>query len=1204
MTDFPGIQGNAVIAASAGTGKTYVLTQVFLARVLGVGVDAPVRPEALVATTFSRAAAAELRARIEGALSAVAEAQDTASVLACFDDRLSATAEAVGLVELRRRAREALEEIPAATIDTLHGLAARLLRQHAVQLDITPEFAILEESAAFEEAERAIDDALANALEHEQSRRQAERFIDACYGLDGARSTLLVVTAKLDEEGFEADDIRFGSVTQQAVLLFDRLHELVTTLANSAEPDLAEPARNVLAHLPRPGRLPTVSPELAGNLEQLFEIRSLKRFKQFPAWLDFHEFRSQIRGSNNAARALALTQLARCASEMDADESWIAELLFDVSRRIDTGRRARGALSFGDLMRLARKALADHPALAAQAAARIELLLVDEFQDTSRVQRDLLLLLRERPESREARRPGAVPAPADIARDGLVLVGDRKQSIYGFRGADVAVFTELAAALSGEAAREALDLAGVTAGAEPVAEFFTQNVSRRSTPPVVEAINAIAGRDFPSVASSAFEIRYAASEALRLPPDATGDCGRVTIVEDHGAVPDDAAPIVATADNHLRVAHVAASLAQRLSREGVALRDIALLARRRATMPLLELALSRLQLPYVVAGRALYRMPEIRDVIAALRLAVDPLDRHALAVVARGPFGGLSDPLLAHLCDPSRGLRPVSEWGAVRIDNPAWRAQRDQLAERLDQFVQLASRLSPRDAIQHASEVFELEQVATRLPRGAVRLANVSRLMDIAASRGGGLPAFVRFVDRQIAIDADETEAAIFSDEDEAVRILTIHASKGLAFPHVILVDLETVERPSVRMLDVAALPDPTLVMRHKGEAGPIWTPLLRQAQDVGALRATAERQRLSYVAMTRAADHLAFVLPEAEKPRANSLHATLAGLLEDGTLDDIARVTRLSAHDLLEAASVEDAPDIDVPADAITRPSSPQQSTISVGTTALRDFAICPRRFRLLHVCAIDEPTPVEPTDGAHDSAAGEWDFRALGVAAHAVLETCALDGSDPIDQSAIAARLQRLLRGPPPDEVAGGIVRFLKSAYVADVARTARAVHRELAVTVPIAETQANRATARQLGLFDAELPSSERPPQPTLLLRCTLDVALRRSDGAVDVLDYKLASKAHLDRYRFQLETYRLAAMFRFETEQVRVGLVPLLAERPEPSWLERPRHPHLLDLAARLAASRWSDDWPHVARSRCRRARCGFESVCYGNQQATR
>jgi ATP-dependent helicase/nuclease subunit A len=335
----------------------------------------------------------------------------------------------------------------------------------------------------------------------------------------------------------------------------------------------------------------------------------------------------------------------------------------EIHKRLRDRHVAQHSLGFGDLLRLTRDGLRDHPEVARAAASRIELLLVDEFQDTSRVQCDLLLLLRERPERSRQRTPGALPVAADLAPRGLVVVGDRKQSIYGFRGADVSVFAELSTALAGSAAARLLDLpASATPldDAPAVAEVSTLVDSYRSDRAIVDAVNLISERDFRPRLDRSFEIHYAPAEALRVPESRqNGAPGKLTFLIDDSVTPD-AEPLVAKAQGGMRSALAIAGYCVRAQRDGRPLGSLAVLARRRATLPLLGFALDHFGVPYVVSGRDLYGTTEVRDVFAALRLSQAPRDRHALAVIARSPLGGLSDQALVDLSDPKRGLLPVA----------------------------------------------------------------------------------------------------------------------------------------------------------------------------------------------------------------------------------------------------------------------------------------------------------------------------------------------------------------------------------------------------------------------------------------------------------------------------------------------------------------------------------------------------------------
>lgn len=1208
----PGLERNAVIAASAGTGKTQLLTGIYLAFALGLAEDGKqVSTERIVATTFSRAAAAEIRERLEARLSVLSSPETLTN------DSLAALAAERGLSqkELCSRAQSVLEELPRATIDTLHGLATSILRRHALELGLSPNFTILDEEQAFSDAERSIDDVLDQALAGPLSSATS-RLLDACYGLDRARNEITVLLGRLDEEGLPAAALSTGNHVADAKQRLATLRAVCHSIVCAEPSPLSDPARAALNAL-EAGDLLALRPALA----ELAAVRATKTLQNLPFWQAWVDFQDSLSGSTKRERLESLVEHAERAEELDADARGASELLATIQRALLERRRAEGTLGFGDVLRLARDGLRDQPSLARSASQKTEVLLVDEFQDTSRVQRDLLLLLREQPSSIDRRKPGQVPTPQDILARGLVVVGDRKQSIYAFRGAEVSVFAQLAAELAGAPAAERLELSGVSASARPVADFHTLTANYRSTRAIIDAVNAIASADFCERPERAFEIRYTPAEALVLPESASdAPSGTVSIIEDDGSAPEDpAAPaLLRQAEGTLRSALAAAGLCAKLSRQGTSFKDIALLARRRATLPLLELALDRLNIPFVVAGRALYATPEVRDLFAALRLQIDPGDRHSLAVLSRGPLGGLSDRTLAELSTPRRGLDPVRDWHPSRLSDPREHEAVSTLRERLLEIGQVAPRLSPRDALALIADRFQLEALYSLLPRGRTRFGNVERLLEIAARQGGSLQSFVRWLQRQIVNEADEAEAAVFSDEDDAVRLLTIHGSKGLAFPTAIVLDTGSWERPNSAPIGLLrGEAETSLVIRHMTDAGSLATPLSRRATEDSLARARAERQRLSYVALTRARTHLAVVLP-AGKLRTDSLAASIVGA--QARLDEIPGVTRLAAHRLLAEPPFEATASDTRPAPPPARPPRPRVTLATIGVTALSDFAICARRFELSHLFAI-----AEPRAGARESAPSTEDPRALGSAAHRVLEAFPSERwGTPIEPSEILAALAREGLDPAADSSAGtarGIAQFLAGSYARSVREDGSRIRRELALGIPFRNAPAepsvepaspspsgSRARGRrvapgQLELFALRPRTNAPDPEllsATVVLKATLDLVIERADGSIDVIDYKRSRGGDEDRYSFQLAAYREAARRHYGVDRIRTGLVHLLSEDNEPDWQVPPDF-DFFELGTRLIESRFHDAWPGIAEPACRKAQCGFVSACHSPAQ---
>jgi ATP-dependent helicase/nuclease subunit A len=1194
---------NVVVAASAGTGKTHLLTSLYVLSTLGLTsmgkrdaheAHEPILPDRIVATTFSRAAAVEIRARVERSLRAIASGAADAPFASEIQARALALDAPPSAAEITARARRAIERWNEARIDTLHGLAGDILRRFALPLGLVPGLRVGEEDEIRELSRSALDDTLAASLEGDEAERDAARaLVDACGGLARVHDAVLPFLDRLDEEGLSPADLATTDHLALARDLRRRLDETLRMCAASARREIAEAAAQVRGELAT-GDL-SIPHAARPLLDRLFEMRKPPRAND--AELAFFDLRATLPGTN-LAKGRALVATLDEAPALEERERAMLSLLGRIGQAAARERRARAILGFGDLLRLARQTLRDHPEVADEVRGEIDVLLVDEFQDTSRAQRDLVYLLRaERAEA------GAAPGASDIAGHGLFLVGDRKQSIYAFRGADVSVFTAMCAELAGEAAGRALEIPEVLWGARPSADFVALRESRRSGPQIISFVNAFSHADFGSLDAGAEEPPITYAEAERLVALKPAGADRVIYVVDDGAPVDD--PLLA-GEGGLREALVAAASAKTLLDDAkLSPRDLAVLARRRATIPLVELGLARLGLPYVVAGRALYDTLEVRDLAALVRLVLDPRDRHALAQVLRGPVGGLSDTALLALCE-GRGLSPsVLEKKGPELDKSVFgdeAARLRELRRRFQETRAAVARLAPEEALRTIVTAFDLDRIIAGLPRAEARLANLDRLATIARDRGGSLLGFSRWLDRQIADETDEAEAVVFSPEDDAIRVTTIHASKGLDFEAVITVDLGARPKADYAPLGVvrSAGEPPRLVVLHRSRLGAnLDNPARERAKRLARERAAAERRRITYVALTRAKRILLLVgspgRAELESAR-STLDAhwepTLAGMAETW---EAPRLLQSAFHPAGELPAA-----LPEPAASPAR-HLPVVREVGLATTPLGVFRDCPRRFQLRFLVGLDEPVASgqlnlfematdapepEYDDGATEDDDG--DPRVRGRAAHRVLEQYPRErfGITP-EPGDIEARLEAEgLDNTAAAKLASDLGRFLGSDVAARLGRPVVELHREEELVLHLD------------GDEDA----------PRLVLRGTADVfAVDRNASEIDLFDYKLSRpRASLGPYAFQLGGYALALARAHPNARVRAGVVFLLGG--EVRWLEPSGAPLGAEMLGRVeddlkrtanafAKARAANRYDGVEEPTCRSLRCGFITACH-------
>jgi ATP-dependent helicase/nuclease subunit A len=679
--------------------------------------------------------------------------------------------------ELRTRIRAALVErarpdlaraLDGAWISTIHGFCHRLLRSHPFAAGVDPRFRVLDESQGRVLRGEAFEAALTAFCSGDDPARLR---LLAVYGAGGLRRMLTGVYETLRSAGRELVlELGERRSLQECV---EEFHEAARCLGEDVSLEGVPP-------------------------ERLLDLSDLRRRGERAASYD--EARKSVEQA-------ALDELAA------GDRDLLQELLTAFAAAYQEAKDRESALDFEDLQLRARDLLRDDAAIREREQLRFRAIMVDEFQDTNRLQCELIDLI----------------AGSGCER---FFVGDEFQSIYGFRHADVQVFRERRAAAAD--------------GMLPL------TMNYRSRPEVLAVVNHLFGSDF----GDEFQPLAASGEF----PDPVFGPPVELLVTDKSSY--------AETDVHWRrgEAHAIARRIRELIDAGDATPgEIVLLFAAGTDAEWYEEELRALGIAtYRGTGRGYFGQQQVVDLLSYLRLLRNRYDDEALVSVLASPFVGVSNDALV-LLRRAAPKRPL--FVALERELPETLPDRDAqllraFRQRYDRLTAASSRLSLERLCERVLAEHDYDLAVLAQWDGRRRYANLRKLARLARSyeelRGPDVEGFVRFVRDQEAVGARELEAVAEEEGGDAVRLLTIHAAKGLEFKVVVVADAGRDRAPPASD-EILALSDGRFGFRV---ADPVTSErrgayAYEEVKEARKAEERAERLRLYYVAMTRAIDRL-----------------------------------------------------------------------------------------------------------------------------------------------------------------------------------------------------------------------------------------------------------------------------------------------------------------------------------------------------------
>ncbi|GBU27855.1 hypothetical protein R84B8_01398 [Treponema sp. R8-4-B8] len=843
---------NAVVAAGAGSGKTMVLAH----RFAWLLTEKDYKVDEILTLTFTKKAAAQMFKRIYSILSQIAQEENGVK---------------------SQRAQKAIDDFIRARIQTLDSYSTSIVKQCAPRYGIKPDFQIdqqrcyniaLEVSYPFFITHRHHP-----AVKRLYSGNRPNNIVHNIF------ADILFNYSLIDRPRDFLSDLnyQFSVLCSQWDDYIKKIRKLLDEIKRDVGEDNAllpilvpviEKKENKNIYIPWSADIQKYFNQLQNTpVESVIEeAESHPLHKSFFNFLFFlHTLKTlSLRGGKksdnpvkeniNLLRDIYDSFSALTISCMQAGFIIsIMSLLSRLQKRYLEMKRTEGVLTFRDVASLSRTILIEQTDIRRSEKDAIKSIMIDEFQDNNELQKDILFLLAERPNKLNK----GVPPAEDLCKGKLFFVGDEKQSVYFFRGADVSVFRKLKEEIK--------------------SGYLPLKTNYRSSSGLIGAFNAIFGGIYSESNEKTPSVKYnsvfARSKTLPLyeaeyaPLIAGGSGGgNLTLCilnKKTDAVEDDR---LSADDNEARF--VAEKIKQLLS-EKYQPDDIAILFRKRSTQHFYEKHLRTLGIPYACEDiNDLFYGGPVNDILSVLRLAAHPMDKAAYAETLRSPFAGLSisgtAACLSVYGETPNDSQPFDDKPLDFLDA----ADKEKYLCGKNVYLSICEKAKVKNISELVSELWYNEGYRYETewnPQTSVYRELFDYLFHLAANADAENQGLASFTDSMIELrDSGErlSDIEIPLERKSAVHITTIHKSKGLEFPVVFICSCGKKSQvdncDDVYLSDTAGLvfsPPPPLECRSI--SGKRKNFFWEQANEETKRKRTAELRRLLYVAMTRAEKEL-----------------------------------------------------------------------------------------------------------------------------------------------------------------------------------------------------------------------------------------------------------------------------------------------------------------------------------------------------------